>query len=285
VLSGHEKDNPIMIKMDSNKSIKAHFQYTLTITAGTGGTTDPEPGSYTYDVGTEVAITTTPDTGYRFSEWTGDIPSGHEDDNPITITMDSDKSVTSNFIRQYTLTIAAGSGGTTEPAPGSYTYDSGTQIIITALPNSDYKFSNWSGDPSGTTNPITITMDSDKSITANFMPLIFGGLRDDGDDGCFIATAAYGSLLHPYVNNLQDFRDKYLITNKFGRLFVRLYYKYSPYVANIITRSEPLKFIVRIHLVPIIIFSYSMVHLGPIITGVLLFLVIMIPVLPYLRKN
>jgi hypothetical protein len=53
-----------------------------------------------YDNGTPVLITATPGSGYDFSLWTGDVPSGHETDNPVTITMDSDKSVSANFSSQ-----------------------------------------------------------------------------------------------------------------------------------------------------------------------------------------
>ena len=154
--------------MDSDKSVTASFilQYTLTIASDTGGTTNPTSGTYTYDTGTEVIITATPEADYRFDSWSGDA-SGTE--SSVTITMDSDKSVTANFARQYTLTIAATAGGTTNLTPGIYTYDPGTQVTLTATANADYRFSGWSGDVSGANNPITITMDSDKSITANFI--------------------------------------------------------------------------------------------------------------------
>jgi len=148
------------------------FNPTLTIEAGVGGTTSPSPESYVYDYGTEVSITATPDTGYRFSGWTGEVPSGHEDDNPVTITMDADKTITASFIRQYTLTIVAGTGGTTNPIPGSSTHDSGAQVSVTATADAAYIFDKWTGDvPAGheTDNPVTITMDSNKSITPNFI--------------------------------------------------------------------------------------------------------------------
>jgi len=85
-------------------------------------------------------------------------------------------SVTSNKIGQdytasyiqYTLTITSGTGGTTNPVPGTYTYDKGTKVTITALPDKQYVFYGWSGNVSGITNPITVTMNADKSITANF---------------------------------------------------------------------------------------------------------------------
>jgi chitodextrinase len=87
---------------------------------------------------------------------------------------------------------------------------------------------------------------------------------------CFIAKAAYGSPLHPYVNILQDFRDKYLMPIKLGREIVNFYYKYSPFVADLIAKHTALKFAVRINLLPLVIFSYSMVHFGPIISGIIL---------------
>jgi len=108
---------------------------------------------------------------------------------------------------------------------------------------------------------------------------------DDAEDseenkgGCFIATAAYGSLLHPCVRILRDFRDRYLMPGKLGRSLVNLYYKYSPFVANIIAKHKVLKFAVRISLLPIIVFSYSMVHLGPIITAVVGGFIFVIPIL------
>jgi hypothetical protein len=171
VPAGHENDNPVSITMDSDKSVTANFikQYTLTIASGTGGTTDPSPGDYIYDEGTQVDVTAIADNGYRFDGWTGDVPSGHEDDNPVSVTMDSDKSITANFIKQYTLTIAATAGGTTDPVPGDYTYDEGTQVTVTATPEANYRFGSWSGDASGTGSTVTITMDSDKSLTANFI--------------------------------------------------------------------------------------------------------------------
>jgi len=77
----------------------ARIQYTLTINSGGGGTTDPSPGSHDYDCGRLVKITANPDSGYEFSNWSGDVPSGYESDNPFIFTMESDKSITANFSR------------------------------------------------------------------------------------------------------------------------------------------------------------------------------------------
>jgi hypothetical protein len=70
-------------------------------------------------------------------------------------------------ITTYSLTTSAMNGTITlNPAGG--TYASGTVVTLTATPKSGYKFSNWSGSVSGTSNPTTITMNANKTVTANF---------------------------------------------------------------------------------------------------------------------
>jgi len=245
---GGERD-AIIAKLSFTSSTPT--TYSLTITAGSGGTTDPLPGTYTHDEGTVVTIRAIPNSGYTFSGWSGDA-SGTT--NPITIALDSDKSITANFTETttYTLTITAGSGGTTDPLPGTYTHDEGTVVTIRAIPNSGYTFSGWSGDASGTTNPITVTMDSDKSITASFAKV--SSDDDGGGDGggCFIATACYGTSMAEEVKTLSAFRDRYLITNPTGEAMVKFYKTHSPRVADFIRDKEDLKIIIRACLKPII---------------------------------
>jgi hypothetical protein len=62
----------------------------------------------------------------------------------------------------------SGSGPVTKnPDKSSYSYNESVQLTATA--NSGYTFSNWSGDASGSTNPVTIIMNSNKAVTANFI--------------------------------------------------------------------------------------------------------------------
>jgi len=74
--------------------------HTLTIEVGEGGTTDPSPGSHTYNEGEEVTVEAIPDEGWMFGEWTGDFPPGEGEEEEITITMDEDKSLAAYFERE-----------------------------------------------------------------------------------------------------------------------------------------------------------------------------------------
>ena len=71
-------------------------------------------------------------------------------------------------------------------------------------------------------------------------------------EGCFIATAAYGTRLADEVAVLSEFRDRVLAPRWWGRAFVRGYYVTSPPVAEMVRRSGALRCMVRIALRPLI---------------------------------
>ena len=66
----------------------------------------------------------------------------------------------------YTLSETSPNGSVTFNPPGG-TYAAGTVVTVTSVPTSGYSFSGWSGDLSGNTNPTTIIMSANRSITAN----------------------------------------------------------------------------------------------------------------------
>ncbi|MEM4368447.1 MAG: CIA30 family protein [Candidatus Anstonellales archaeon] len=70
--------------------------------------------------------------------------------------------------QNYTLTVQIVGNGSVTKNPDQTSYAAGTQVTLTAVPGSGATFVGWSGAATGTTNPITITMDSNKTITATF---------------------------------------------------------------------------------------------------------------------
>ena len=175
--------NPTPVTMDGDKMVTAHFDqptcYGLVTAAAPGGSAmvsaNPAPncGPDKYVENTEVTLTATSATDHVFANWSGGA-TGTE--NPVQVTMDAAKSVTANFQREtcYSLTTAASppGGGSVSalPAPtcGGGDYVSGTVVQVTANPAQDHVFTSWAGDVTGPANPASITLDGDKSVTAQF---------------------------------------------------------------------------------------------------------------------
>ena len=73
-----------------------------------------------------------------------------------------------------------------------------------------------------------------------------------GATSCFIATAAYGTPMEDEVLVLREFRERYLLTSSPGRMFVGLYYRVSPPIAESIRSNEAARAAVRTLLNPVV---------------------------------
>jgi hypothetical protein len=109
-------------------------------------------------------------------------------------------------------------------------------------------------------------------------------LPDQGEAGCFIATAAYGHFSHPQVQLLRDFRDRYLLTNVPGSAFVRWYYRHSPAAAAYIAQHETLRMLVRWSLLPAVGLAWLGLHAPAAILALTLLTMIAIFFI-FLRRN
>lgn len=78
-----------------------------------------------------------------------------------------DSTWTFRTLNVYSLVVNA-TNGTVAKSPNQLTYNSGTNVLLTATPLVGFTFSSWSGDATGTDNPLTVTVNGDKNITANF---------------------------------------------------------------------------------------------------------------------
>ena len=93
--------------------------------------------------------------------------------------------------------------------------------------------------------------------------VIYGNeLTFETSDACFIATAAYGSILDSHVVQLRQFRDRFLRDNAPGQMAIRLYYRFSPDLAQIIEDNPKLKPIARLALLPFVGLSSVMLNFG-----------------------
>jgi hypothetical protein len=202
------------ITMNNNYEITAEFvrQYNLTISSGFGGdVTTPGEGTYTYNNGTVVELVATPDAGYRFGEWTGDVDTIADANEASTnITMNNNYEITAEFVRQYNLTTSSGFGGdVTTPGEGTFTYDYGTVVDLVAVAEEGYSFADWTGDVGMIADvyaaTTTITMNGDYSITANFEELdpgtLFAGGNGTEENPYQIANWHHLYNIRDYLNN------------------------------------------------------------------------------------
>jgi uncharacterized repeat protein (TIGR02543 family) len=160
----------ISVTMTANRSVVANFSplptYVLSVNYVGTGTVTKNPDQASYPPGTIVQLTATPGAGWRFGGWSGGGLSGSA--NPINVLMDSAKTVTATFIRQVSLTVNTAGSGTVSKNPNQTIFDLNIPVQLTANSATGWQFTGWSGALSGTTNPATLVMDGDKTVTANF---------------------------------------------------------------------------------------------------------------------
>ena len=216
----------VSIMMDGNKTLTANFQlkpeghHTLTVVKNpeAGGTVLRNPDETTYPDGEDVTLAAVPEDGYEFTGWSG---ASEAKTDAVIITMDGDKTITANFkLKEYTLAIEIDptDGGTVsspDPIPNAGgKYQHGATVSVTAAAKTGYVFAGWTGASEAATPTVTITMDDDKTLTANFelipeghrtltfyvVPSVGGDVSrepdkttyPDGEDVTLTATAADG---------------------------------------------------------------------------------------------
>jgi uncharacterized repeat protein (TIGR02543 family) len=215
----------INFTMTGNKSVTANYetpipQYLLTVsssgasgvsissTTGHGGTTTY---TKTLDEGTSVTLTAPALAGKTFVGWSGGVTSSSQE---ITLTMDASKSVTANYITEYTLSVsssgassvsitsATGHGGTTDYTK---TVIDGTTVTLTAPVLSGKTFTGWTGSVNQSTPTISFSMTADKTVTANYAVTTYSlSVNSSGAAGVLItSTTAHGGVTN-YTKTVAD---------------------------------------------------------------------------------
>jgi hypothetical protein len=104
-----------------------------------------------------------------------------------------------NTPTNYTLSTASFGNGTVALSPAGGSYAAGTTVTLTATPATGSTFTSWTGDLTGVTNPATLVMNSNKSVTANFtggnsMLPITGATASSNNGGNVAANVYDGNL-------------------------------------------------------------------------------------------
>ena len=142
-------------------------KYTITLSAGEGGTVSTTGGEY--ESGQTVSVTATPQGEYLFKDW-----SDGNTNATRTITVSSNSTLTANFEKKkYPLTVnIEGEGEVLEEivnAGRTTDYDSGTTVKLTAIPAEDgWEFSGWTGAIESDDNPVNLLVSQAQSVTAVF---------------------------------------------------------------------------------------------------------------------
>jgi surface protein len=174
-LSGSEV--PKTITVDGEKTVNVKFErknYPLTITIVGEGTVEEtivpqKTTEYPYE--TVVELTPIPSEGWEFVEWGGDLTGSEV---PKQITVDTEKQVTVTFqLKTYPLNVSVEGNGTINVEPLLDLYPHGSQVTLTPVPERGWKLSQWSGDGSGTTIPLVVTVTSETSITGTLIPIVY----------------------------------------------------------------------------------------------------------------
>jgi hypothetical protein len=115
------------------------------------------------------------------------------------------------------------------------------QIVIPGLlPETEYSIGVRAFDNCGNASPLAI------------IPLTTSARESGSVDACFIATAAYGSVMAQDVALLRGFRNAVLARTPLGELAIEAYYTFSPAISGLIGESELLRATTRRALGPVV---------------------------------
>ena len=164
---GVVSSSPIVtVTVPSALSVIANFKplRQLTLAQDGAGTVVATP-SGPYADGSVVSVTANPAAGWSFLGWQGDA-SGSA--NPLTVTLASDVSIKAVFQQQFSIPTSVVGQGQVLLNPPGVLFNIGTSVQATALAAPGWRFVGWSEGASGTTSPVTVVADANKTITALF---------------------------------------------------------------------------------------------------------------------
>jgi alpha-tubulin suppressor-like RCC1 family protein len=172
--TGDTKDttNVTTFLLDRPRAVQAVFGTPLDLFTNGNGYVDVNPPNSPYPYGSTVQLTARPAPNAYFFGWANGA-SGFA--NPLSLMITNGaRAITALFgtlkADQVSLTVLPSGLGTVFVSPAKNVYTNGETVTLTAMAFPDYVFGAWSGDASGTSNRLSLTLDSSKFVTANFIP-------------------------------------------------------------------------------------------------------------------
>lgn len=176
-----ENDLEFEFEIEGPSEITAHFErinYTMDVSVEGSGTVErefvlPKVIEDLFPFETEVTLRATPNTGWEFVEWTGDVTGT---DDVINFIVEDNMSIEAVFTRiDYTLTVNVNGEGTfkqTVLPASSAEFPFETVVQIEANPEEGWSFGNWKGALDSFDETITVVMDQNKTVELNFYPIL-----------------------------------------------------------------------------------------------------------------
>jgi hypothetical protein len=181
----------VSVSMTRNKTVRAVFGTALNTTVVGGGSIVTSPVSQWYPYGSQVRLTAVPATGNYLAFWAN--AAAGQTNNPLIFTVtNANPTVTAVFAsfggtQTNALTVIPDGRGQVTLMPPGNRFPLNTNVVLQATPDLGQEFLGWTGAVSGSENPLVVTMNSNKVITASFTkrPWLYGEgnpdlLRQDG---------------------------------------------------------------------------------------------------------
>ncbi|MBI3868578.1 MAG: hypothetical protein HY299_08610 [Verrucomicrobia bacterium] len=161
---------PLKLAMTQDVKLEAVFGTLVPPPNSAGGIVQFDPNLTVYPFGSRIWMTASPSTAFAFAGWSG-LPSDAPD-RVSWIVGSSDPKPIAQFVRlkagELSLVIRVTGGGTVLQNPAGGVFSKGRVVTLNAVSTPGQDFVAWTGDAVGNDPHLTVPMDRNKTITAQF---------------------------------------------------------------------------------------------------------------------